>query len=286
MAAVAASAWGIVPMLVKRAERSAHLDPMLEVLVLMAVMGIGAAPVMWRERRARLAVMPGSTTPWLALVVLAAAEALNVVCLFRAFRFTTVAVAMLTHNLAPVVVAVGAPLLLRERLGARAMTAAVIGCVGLAVMLRPWAAGDGARDLVGALWGAASALCFASVIVMNKRLSARLSGGELMCLRALLALPLLVALVPEGSWSHLTATAFLWLAIAGLGPGVAGGLLFLWGLRRIHGSHAATLTLLEPLVALGSAALVLDEPIGPAVLVGAALILAGTLAVLLPRSDA
>jgi drug/metabolite transporter (DMT)-like permease len=68
------------------------------------------------------------------------------------------------------------------------------------------------------------------------------------------------------------------LAIVAAGavlPGALGGLFFVWGLRRIAASHASTLTLLEPLVAVTLAAVLLGERLAPAAALGAALILGG-----------
>jgi drug/metabolite transporter (DMT)-like permease len=60
-----------------------------------------------------------------------------------------------------------------------------------------------------------------------------------------------------------------------------GGLLFVWGLRRVEATRAANLTLLEPLVAVVSAWLFLKEELtlgralgGGLILVGAALVVA------------
>ena len=272
--ALAAASWGLVPLLLRRA---GQVHVIAEAVVVMAAIAVGAFPLMWSERRSRR-----TSAPARGLLLLALAEAANVVCLFRAYQSTTVAVATLTHNLAPVVVAIVAPLILRELPSARAVVATLVGLVGLALVLEPRA---GAPALGGALFGAASAGFFALTIVMNKRLSTRLSAGELLCLRAGLVAILLLPFVPRIAWSQLTVRAVAWLVVAGLGPGVAGGLLFLWGLRRAPANHAAPLTLLEPLVAIASASFVLGEPLRPTVIAGALLLLASTVSVITSPSE-
>jgi len=65
------------------------------------------------------------------------------------------------------------------------------------------------------------------------------------------------------------------VAMGALGPGAMCGLFFVWGLRRIAASHASTLTLLEPLVAVVLAALAFGELLARSAVVGAALIVLG-----------
>ena len=89
------------------------------------------------------------------------------------------------------------------------------------------------------------------------------------------AAPLLLALVPGAEWVATDWRTTAFLAVATLGPGAAGGVLFIWGLRRMPSAHASTLTLLEPVVAMGLGAAFLAEPIGLRSVAGGALILGG-----------
>jgi drug/metabolite transporter (DMT)-like permease len=60
---------------------------------------------------------------------------------------------------------------------------------------------------------------------------------------------------------------------------IGAGLAFVWGLRRIRASHASTLTLLEPLVAVLVAAVVFGERLSAIALGGGVLIVFGAAAV-------
>ncbi|WP_438043058.1 DMT family transporter [Sorangium sp. So ce128] len=267
----AASAWGTVPLFVKHAERSAALSPFFESFALMAGMTLASAPLALGARRS-------GRLPVRALLAVGACEALNVACLLLALRSTSVAVAMTAHHLAPILVALAAGALLGERLRGRVLWASSASLLGLALMLSPWSS---APSLSGGLFGLASAVFLASNVLLSKRLTRDLSGAELLFFRSLFALPLLALLSPRSTWTSPDVASALWLVVAGAGPGVLGGLLFLWGLSRVSAGKAATLTLLEPLVAIAlSLALLGERPTGAA-LAGGLLILASAAAVLL-----
>src|SRR5437763_128702 len=67
------------------------------------------------------------------------------------------------------------------------------------------------------------------------------------------------------------ATAML--TVGDIGPGALGGIFFIWALKRIRAADAATLTLLEPLVAVGIAVFAYHESLAPVSWLGASIIL-------------
>jgi DME family drug/metabolite transporter len=101
----------------------------------------------------------------------------------------------------------------------------------------------------------------------------------MMFFHGLVATPLLFALVPAQEYALVSKSALGVVMIGALGPGALGGLLFVWGLRRIAASHASVLTLLEPFVAVLLAAAIMGERVGLISLVGGMLILGGALIV-------
>ena len=218
------------------------------------------------------------TTPdWLAVAWLGVADAMNVMLLFVAYTKTSVAIAVTTHYIAPLLVAVAAPLFLREH-ARGAWLAAVGGGAGLALLLRPW---DGAigRDALGAAAGAGSAFFYASNVLVNKRLVGKFTAIELMAYHGVFATPLLVAIAPIAGFRMLTPASVLVLIVGGIGPGALGGILFIRALRHVRASYASTLTLLEPLVAVGIAVLAFGEHLAPVSWVGAAVVLSCAAAV-------
>ncbi len=271
LVALAACTWGTWPLILQHAESYGKIPSALESALVMLVLTLVAGPLALRDRVHVRASLRG----WVGVAWLGFADAMNIVLYFRALQLASVAVAVLTHYLAPLFVAVAAPIILREHRDARTSVAVLVSFLGLAFLLEPWGAAHRPGDAMGALFGAGSAFFYASNVLANKRLVGEFSGSEMMFFHGLVATPLLVAMVPWAAWSSLDPRAFGYLLFGALGPGALGGLLFVWGIRRIRASHAATLALLEPLVAVIVAAMVMNQSLSLAAMIGGALILGG-----------
>ena len=277
--ATAACSWGTWPLILRRAEAVAPMHPAFESTVLMAVLTLVSAPFCLADRvRVR-----ANARAWMGVAWLGVADALNVLLFFGAYQTTTVAIAVLTHYLTPIFVALAAPFVLGERIGSRTMGATAASFAGLVLLLAPWSR-SGAHDLLGALLGAGSAVFYASNVLVNKRLVPVFSAPELAFFHGLVATPFLAAFVPRGAW-HVDPHAVAVLALGSIGPGALAGLFFTWGLRSVRAAHASTLALLEPLVAVILGALAFGERPGGLAIVGAALILAGAAAVVTARAS-
>jgi drug/metabolite transporter (DMT)-like permease len=274
LVAVAACAWGTWPFLLRAASRWGPIPVPLQSTIVLAVVTLASGPLLLRDRvRARASLAAWAGVAWLGF-----ADAMNVLTFFRAYQLTTVGVAVTTHYLAPIFVAVLAPWVLRERARAATWVAVLAAFAGLVLLLRPYDAAFSVRDAAGAGLGAASAAFYASNVLVNKRLVRVFSGAEMMFWHGVVATPLLFALVPSGAWAALDPRAAALLVVGGLGPGTLAGLLFVWGLRRIAASRAAPITLLEPLVAAAGAWVLYGERLPLVSVGGAALILVGAAA--------
>lgn len=271
LVAVAACSWGTWPLILRRAPMPAALQS----AVVMTVLTFAALPFMLRDRVAARAPWHA----WLLVAWLGVSDALNVALFFAAYQRTSVAVAVLTHYLTPIFVALAAPFLVREPSRPRTFAAVGVSFLGLVLLLQPWRAGLSRADAVGALFGAGSAVFYASNVLVNKRLVPWFSGSELMFFHGLVSTPLLVLAVSPADLAGVPASALVVVILGALGPGALAGLLFVWGLRRVPASHASVLTLLEPFVAVLVAAAFLGEQLGALAVVGGLLILAGALAV-------
>jgi drug/metabolite transporter (DMT)-like permease len=271
LVAIAAMGWGTWPFFLRHAEALSPIPPALEAAASMLALTLLSGLLVSRDR-VRVRATPRD---WAKLVVLGVSDALNVVFFFAAYQRTSVAIAVLTHYLTPTLVALAAPLALGEPWKARTMAAVGVSSLGLVLLLEPWSAARHAGDFVGAALGCASAVCYAANVLVNKRLVPVFSGSEMALYHGFVALPLLLLIAPAGASAHVAPAAALWLAAGALLPGAVCGLLFVWGLRRVQASHAANLTLFEPLVATVGASLALHEGLGAPSIVGGALIFTG-----------
>jgi drug/metabolite transporter (DMT)-like permease len=262
MVAIAAASWGTWSLFLRPTGLPAHITSPLIFLV----MAVTTLPLALRERAPRwdrraVLMLAGNTV----------CDALNLITFFGAMRYTTVAIAVVTHYLAPILIALAAPRVdgIRTR---GAPVAAVVALAGLTIMLEPWR-GAGPGVLPGAALGAASAVFYMGNVFFVRRLAERIGPARAMSYHSALAG---LGMLPFAVSGLATVTTFD-LGLLGAGAasiGAISGLVFIVGLGRIGSARAAVLTFAEPVVAVAVGALVWDEPLRPLAAVGGGLVLA------------
>jgi drug/metabolite transporter (DMT)-like permease len=262
MVTIAAASWGTWSLFL----RPTGLPAFVTSPLMFAIMAVVAFPFTLRERPAHW----DRRTVGL-LLANTATDALNVITFFGAMAYTTVAIAVLTHYLAPILIALAAPRV--EGTATRgARPAAAVALAGLVIMLEPW---RGAHDgvVIGALLGAASAVAYAANVFVVRRLAERIGPARVMSYHSALAALVMLPFAVSG----LATVRLSDVGLIGAGAttiGAMSGILFITGLTRIGASRAAVLTFAEPLVAVAVGALVWGEPLRPLAAVGGALVLA------------
>jgi len=267
MVTLAAASWGTWSLFL----RPSHLPALVTSPIIFLVMGIVALPAALRGPRA---VWDRSTVALVAAN--AALDALNVLAFFAAIQFTTVAIAVLSHYLAPILIALAAPRIDGvESRGAR--PAAVVALLGLVIILEPWQA-PAAGALLGASLGVASAVCYCGNVFVVRRLAGRIGAARALSYHSLLGG---VALAPLliGRTSEITGTGLALLCAGATTIGAASGVVFALGLLRIGSARTAVLTFAEPIVAVTVGAVVWGEPLHPIAMLGGALVLGAGLQV-------
>jgi len=268
LVAAAAMLWGCWSLVL----RPAGLTGIPSALVVLAVMGAPAPFVLrrapFRDRGAAL-----------ALLLLGIADAGNAGLYFAAIQRGPVSVAVLTHYLAPVIVALAAPAILGEAPSRRARAAAPLSLLGLALLV--WRPGAG-LPLETALLGAGSALFYAVIVFSAKRAERSFSPLAVTALHAPLSAALLLAFGGRAALPAMEGGTLL-LAAGAAVFGLGGSVLFYTGLRRVSSQVAGALTYLEPLTATLLGWAVFSERLDVLALAGAALVLACGVAVALER---
>jgi probable blue pigment (indigoidine) exporter len=184
--------------------------------------------------------------------------------------------AVLTASQALLVVVLSGPVL-GQRVGPVQSVAAVVGVGGIALLvLTPQAR----LDAVGIAAGLGAAVATAVGIVLTRRWGRPVdlltfTGWQLVA-GGLLLLPLVLAV--EGVPADVTPGAWLglaWLAVPG---GAVAYVLWFDGIAHLRAVAVSSLALLAPVTAAGLGWAVLGQRLGPAQLVGAALVLGAVLA--------
>lgn len=206
------------------------------------------------------------------LLLSGAALGFNWILLFEAYRYTTVASATLCYYLAPVFVILLSPILFKERL-----TPLRIACVLAALCGMVFVSGvlDGGQIGVGILFGVGAAVLYATVVILNKKLSDVSAYERTIAQFAVSAVFMLPYCLLIGDFSDISLVWYQWLLLVLVGvlhTGIAYALYF-GSINKLPSQTVAMLAYIDPVLALVLSFLVLGEPIGIYGIIGAVLIL-------------
>ncbi len=183
----------------------------------------------------------------------------------------------------PVIVTVAAIVLGREIASRRTAVSLLLASAGLVLVLA--GAATGGVDALGAALGLAAAVVYSVYILSSEGIAARLGPlvlSTLVCTGAATTLTL-AGLAGGGlAPARVTAAGWAWLGCLAVVSTVGAISLFFAGLRRVGPSAASILSTVEPVVTVALAFVVFGESLGPAQLVGGALVLSAVVAVRAP----
>lgn len=192
-----------------------------------------------------------------------------------AIQKTTIANAALTHAMQPMFTCLlFAPLLYKKRPSNVEVIAIALGMAGMYALLANELTWDGRME--GVIYGILSAVCY-SVSLLN------IASFPKDIDRKILLAAILAAGVPAllpfslyvGFPSMSASTAAMAVAFGIVGHVIANACYFA-ALRLISVGTIATLSYLEPIVAIGAAALLLGEPLTASAILGGCLVLAAS----------
>ena len=210
------------------------------------------------------------------LILSGAAIGFNWIFLFEAYCYTTVATATLCYYLAPILVILFSPLVLKEKLTLRGMLCAFIALAGMIPVSGILDAGfGGIHELKGVLYGLAAALLYASVVLMNKKIREISATDKTMVqlLSASIVILPYVLLTEDVTAYAYTPVSLVLLAIAGvLHTGIAYRMYF-GAMGTLKAQTAALFSYIDPILAIILSALILQEPLGIPTIIGSVMIL-------------
>jgi drug/metabolite transporter (DMT)-like permease len=210
-----------------------------------------------------------------------AALAVHFAAYFESLAWTSVAASVTLVQSQPVFVALGAALVLGERVGSRKVAGIALAVGGMVAMsageFLGGAAIGGARPLYGNALAVLGALMAAAYVLVGRSLRQRVAlvPYVLVVYAACTATLLVVALVqglPLTGYGAREWLLFLGLAV---GPGLFGHTVVNWALEHVESSVVSVSLLGEPVGATLLAAVLLPEVPGLATVFGGAVVLAG-----------
>ena len=221
-------------------------------------------------RDARL-FRPGASP--VLLVASGLATAVYTICAFKAYNLIAIGPATFIIYLAPVFVAMLAPLVLKEKLERSTILCLAIALAGTGLLSWGQTGGTQSSRLQGALLALAGAVCWAVLMLLWKKLRETHSpltiglwtNGVCVIAYAPFAIPRTGIITAKG-----------WAAIAVLGIVVIGaaGLVYIYAIKRVKAQDAALLSYIEPVSAMLLGLALLGEVPHWQDFVGAALIIA------------
>ncbi|TLN14215.1 DMT family transporter, partial [bacterium] len=201
----------------------------------------------------------GVGKPSLALATLGVLLFLNNLAFFYAIEKTTVANALFTHYMAPVLVAIFAPLLIGEKKLRHSFSCLGASLLGLYLLLPPGLSGS---DLKGTAAGLFSAAAYAGMVIMVRKYAISTASLRIIFWQNL-TVTILTAPLAFMADFRVGAGGAILLVFLGLFHSVAVPLFYLSGIRSVRAQTAAILGYIEPLGAVFLAALFLGEKLPP-----------------------
>lgn len=259
--------WSSLGVIVRLSGAPVHVLIFYSALISVAILGVAFCTPVQRAK-----IKPGRK--YLYLLILGPITLLNVATFFYAFKHTTIANAMMTHYIAPVVVALLAPVFLKEKITKRVVVAIVIASAGLWVLLGASpgsvfeAFSNPQGDTPGIIAGLISGLAYGVSIVLMRVFALRFAPA-VMCLLQNIMICLMLApfvgAVPEGAlWS---------VILMGTVHSTLAPILYFKGMSMVTAGRAAVLSYIEPPSAIIFSMLVLSEFPSAVSAAGGALIL-------------
>ena len=239
-------------------------------LFLLAVIRLRGAHMDWQAIRKNL----------LYLLLSGSALGFNWILLFASYDYTTVAISTLCYYMAPILIILAAPLVLRERLAAKKLIYVLIALIGMVCLSGVLEGGlPTASEGKGILLGLAAAVLYACIVMLNKQIHGVSAFDRTIFQLGLSAVLLLIycLITVDGSALELSHKAILLLVLAGIVHTGLAYYLYFGSLEQVSGQSAAMISYLDPAIAVLISVFILGEPMTLSGVLGAVLILGAAL---------
>lgn len=249
--------------------------PSREIVLLRSVLGSGFLLGLFFLTGGRLTLREHRRD--LVFIVLSgAAMAADWLLLFEAYQRIGVSLGMIINYCGPVIVIVCSAVVFSERITAKTVAALTAALLGAALISAQGL--QSGLDTLGLLLAGLSAFAYAAMVILNK-LSREITGTQNAAVQLLSACVVAALYVgfKQGLRLRIPAGSLLpvlWIGVVNTGLGCY---LYFSALGGLRAQTVAVWGYLEPLSAVAFSVLILRERLAPVQLLGAALILGGTM---------
>ena len=190
----------------------------------------------------------------------------NTFTYYYAYKYTTIANAVLTHYTAPVIVAFLAPVFLKEKITKRLIIIIIIASAGLWIMLNGFSFKEG--HTAGIIAGIISGFTYAAIIIVIRIYSQDFHPLVLAFFSNIVIIILLAPFVREFPFNALWTFLVMGIVYSTIAP-----LLYFRGLKYVTANKTAVLGYLEPVSAIIFSIMFLSEMPGKNSIIGGVLII-------------
>ncbi len=211
----------------------------------------------------------------LILALMGLFNILNVFFFFQAFVNTSISNAVLTHYTAPVFVALLAPFILKEKIENITIKALFFSVIGVALIGYSENFSFYTKEFIGILYGVASGIMYALVIITAKHLSKFISIFSINIYQSFFGAMMLLPFVAMTKFT-LNFSFMIWVMVLfALVLGVLATCLHFAGVSKVKSQHAGILAYAEILFAVFYGFVFFFEVPSLATIIGGILILFG-----------
>lgn len=211
----------------------------------------------------------------LPLLLSGTALGFNWILLFESYNYTTVATATLCYYLAPVIVILMAPFAIHESIKRKQLFWVCMALVGMAMVSGVFSGSQSDSQMKGILFGLASAVLYAFIVLMNKRIHQIPSLTKTLVqlfISAVTMLPYVLIREDFSAMAFSGSTIALLLVMGIVHTGIAYWLYFA-SVEKLEAHTVALFSYIDPVVAIVVSTLLLGEELTLLGGIGAAVIL-------------
>lgn len=263
--AIAAVTWGSNGVVVNRVSLNAYIIAFFRVLFAVPAL----LPLVLLTQRREIVE---AARAWRTMLALGALLSLGWGFLFQSMKLIAIANAVLLNYMAPIFVALLAPIFLKERIERITILALATSMVGMIMISSSHGLQAGGLNLVGVAFGLLAGLAYAGFIILSKKAVANFSSQAVALYAYSAAMIFLSPSLIDADLSIDLASWTLLLMLGVFNTGFA-VTLYLNGLRLIKAQKAVVFTYLEPVSAVVFGFLFLAQQPTLLMLIGGFLIL-------------
>lgn len=213
------------------------------------------------------------------LIVSGVCIGLNWVFLFESYNYTSVATGTLCNYMCPIIVIIFSPLILKEKLNIINVICVIVSLIGMVFVSGILETGFNDKNtLIGVCLGLLSAVLYAAVIFLNKKMSTVDAYSKTFIQLLSIAVVMFFYTLFNSGFSSIKLDfkiAILLIVIGVIYTGIV-YVLYFSGMKDMSAQSIAILSIIDPMLAVILSSIILSEPLSILTIIGAVLILSAT----------